>query len=228
MFYSTSSTRRWRPSENSFPGPDSRSSSTARASSAPSCSIVQAITCSAIVDLRSAILHHLHLLVDVLHVRSSISIPRQPWPARFSLIIDQYLARHSIRRDLAARGIADHLGLALRGGNARRRHLWQRFRYITFPMMMQVLDPGHRHDLLDHLHLHRFPARLRHHPRRAQSIRPTCWRPWRSSAASPAASLAKSAAILAMSMIPFLGSSRRCSPISACARRKWQQGEAND
>ena len=34
----------------------------------------------------------------------------------------QHLARHSVRRDLAAGRPADHLALALRGGDARRRH----------------------------------------------------------------------------------------------------------
>jgi len=79
---------------------------------------------------------------------------------------------------------------------------WQRFRYITFPMMLPILAIVMT--FLDHLHLHRLPAGLRHHPAAGRSIPPISWQRWRSSAASPAGELGEGGGPIAVSMIPFL------------------------
>jgi multiple sugar transport system permease protein len=107
-----------------------------------------------------------YLLVDVLGWRDTyINFLGEAWNARWSLIAANIWRGIPFVGDLPAGGSADHLAFALRGGAAGRRTPWQRFRHITFPMLMP--DPGDRHDLLDHLHLYRLPARLRDHPRRA-------------------------------------------------------------
>ena len=64
-----------------------------------------------------------YLLVDVLHVRTT-NIDFLGNALAGALLADrgQHLARHPLRRDLAAGGPADHLALALRGGDAGRRH----------------------------------------------------------------------------------------------------------
>ena len=51
----------------------------------------------------------------------------------------QCLARHSLRRDHAARRPADHPAVALRGGDPGRRHHWQLFRYVTLPLLTPII-----------------------------------------------------------------------------------------
>ena len=165
-----------------------------------------------------------YVLVDVLGVRDQL--------LRFSrhgvagaLVADrrQHLARHSVRRHLAAGRPADHLALALRGGAARRLHGLAALPLHHLPDA--AADPCDRHDLLDHLHLHRFPARLCHHARRAGELHASdgdAGVPAR----HPRRQLGEGAAI-AVSMIPFLVFATLFSYF-ALARRKWQQGESND
>src|SRR5438045_5317453 len=81
-----------------------------------------------------------YLLVDVLHLRTSnIDFLGTPWPARFSLIpaniwrgipfvqISLLAARQTISPSLYEAAMLD-------GASA-----WQRFRFITFPMMLPIL-----------------------------------------------------------------------------------------
>ena len=48
---------------------------------------------------------------------------------------------------------------------------WQRFRYVTLPMLSPII--ARRHDLLGAAHVHRLPAHLRHHARGADERHPT-------------------------------------------------------
>ena len=136
-----------------------------------------------LVDLRSAVLDHL-------------LVAHQTWPHppvhRFSrpaleraLVGDrrQCLARHPVRGDNAARGLADDLALALRGGDARRRGP-----VAAFPLRHPadaVADHRRRHDLLGAAHLHRLPAHLRHHARGPDQRHPSDGDALVSSAPSP-------------------------------------------
>ena len=63
----------------------------------------------------------------------------QPWHARFATDRGQRLARHSVRHDNVARGIADDFALALRSRDARRRDAWQRFRFVTLPLLSPII-----------------------------------------------------------------------------------------
>ncbi|MHC2278429.1 multiple sugar transport system permease protein [Bradyrhizobium diazoefficiens] len=112
-----------------------------------------------------------YLLVDVLHWRSSnIDFLGSPWPARFSLIVANIWRGIPFVAISLLAGLPDHLALALRGCDARRRQ-----RLAALPLHHlpdDDADPRHRDDVLDHLHLHRLPARLRHHPRRPRQLHP--------------------------------------------------------
>ena len=91
-----------------------------------------------------------------------------PWNARCVGDRRQRLARHPVRRHLPAGRAADDLAVALRGGGARRRQ-----RLAALPARHRAdadADPGGGADLLGAVHLHRFPADLRHHPRRAAEL----------------------------------------------------------
>ena len=88
-----------------------------------------------------------------------------PWNARLVDHRRQRLARHPVRRHLAAGRAADHLALALRGLGDRRRHALA----AVPPRHAAAAHADHRggDDLLGAVHLHRLPADLRAHPRRA-------------------------------------------------------------
>jgi hypothetical protein len=83
----------------------------------------------------------------------------------------QHLARRAVRRDHAARRPADDLALVLRGVGDRRRDALA----AVPPRHAAAADADHRrrHDFLGAVHVHRLPADLRHHARRARSTRPT-------------------------------------------------------
>src|SRR4029077_3428889 len=51
----------------------------------------------------------------------------------------EHLARRALRRHRPARRAADDLAIALRGGGARRRHPWQRFRFVTLPLLTPII-----------------------------------------------------------------------------------------
>ncbi|MGY4379265.1 hypothetical protein ACVWZ3_006904 [Bradyrhizobium sp. i1.3.6] len=113
-----------------------------------------------------------YLLVDVLHWRTTnIDFLGAPWPARFSLIAANIWRGIPFVAISLLAGLQTILAFALRGRDARRRQ-----RLAALPLHHlpdDDADPRHRHDLLDHLHLHRLPARLCHHPRRAGQFDPS-------------------------------------------------------
>ncbi|WP_027532506.1 carbohydrate ABC transporter permease [Bradyrhizobium sp. WSM3983] len=165
-----------------------------------------------------------YLLVDVLHWRTSnIDFLGSPWPARFSLIAANIwrgipFVAISLLAGLQTISPSLYEAAMLDGASA-----WQRFRYITFPMMMPILaivmtfsiiftftdfqlvyaitrgGPGNSTHLLATLAFQRGIA---------------------------GGELGEGAAI-AVSMIPFLVFATLFSYFGL-ARRKWQQGEAND
>ena len=165
-----------------------------------------------------------YLLVDVLHIRTTnIDFLGTPWPARFSLIAANIWRGIPFVAISLFGGPADHLALALRGGDAGRRQ-----RLAALPLHHLAdddADPRDRDDVLDHLHLHRLPARLRHHPRRAGQLHASA-RTLAFQRGIAGGELGEGAAI-AVSMIPFLVFATLFSYFGL-ARRKWQQGEAND
>ena len=76
-----------------------------------------------LVDLRPAVLDHLLRAGRRAGLREHLHrLPRHGLAGALVADRRQHLARHPVRRDLAARRPADHLALALRGGDARRRH----------------------------------------------------------------------------------------------------------
>jgi multiple sugar transport system permease protein len=165
-----------------------------------------------------------YLLVDVLHLRTTnIDFLGSPWPARFSLIAANIwrgipFVAISLLAGLQTISPSLYEAAMLDGASA-----WQRFRYITFPMMMPILaivmtfsiiftftdfqlvyaitrgGPGNSTHLLATLAFQRGIA---------------------------GGELGEGAAI-AVSMIPFLVFATLFSYFGL-ARRKWQQGEAND
>ncbi|GGI19981.1 carbohydrate ABC transporter permease [Bradyrhizobium guangdongense] len=165
-----------------------------------------------------------YLLVDVLHWKSSnIDFLGSPWPARFSLIAANIwrgipFVAISLLAGLQTISPSLYEAAMLDGASS-----WQRFRYITFPMMMPILaivmtfsiiftftdfqlvyaitrgGPGNSTHLLATLAFQRGIA---------------------------GGELGEGAAI-AVSMIPFLVFATLFSYFGL-ARRKWQQGEAND
>ena len=131
-----------------------------------------------------------YLLVDVLHIRTTnIDFLGSPWPARFSLIAANIwrgipFVAISLLAGLQTISPSLYEAAMLDGASA-----WQRFRFITFPMMLS--DPRDRGDAARSSSLSpifnwstQSPAAVRSTPR-------ICWRRSRSSAASPAANSAK-------------------------------------
>ncbi|MGY3368932.1 hypothetical protein ACVWZL_006057 [Bradyrhizobium sp. GM2.4] len=112
-----------------------------------------------------------YLLVDVLHWRTTnIDFLGSPWPARFSLIAANIWRGIPFVAISLLAAPADHFALALRSRDARWR---QRLAAVPLHHLPDDdADPRDRHDLLDHLHLHRFPAGLRHHPGRPRQLNP--------------------------------------------------------
>src|SRR6201989_1967002 len=81
-----------------------------------------------------------YLLVDVLHVRThNVDFLGTPWPARFSLIAANIwrgipFVAISLLAGLQTISPSLYEAAMLDGASS-----WQRFRYITFPMMMPIL-----------------------------------------------------------------------------------------
>jgi multiple sugar transport system permease protein len=80
-----------------------------------------------------------HVLIKTGLRETNVDFINTAWPARWSLIAANIWARHSLRGHFAARRAADDPALALRGRDARRCHCLQRFKYITFPMLLPIL-----------------------------------------------------------------------------------------
>src|SRR5258706_8458655 len=118
-----------------------------------------------LVALRRAVLGH---LVDAhedgpdpcVHRFSRRSLERAPVGDR-----GEHLARRAVRRDLPPRGAPDHRAVAVRSGGARRRDPMAAL--LVRDAAAPHADHRGRNDVFRALHLHRFPADLRHHARRS-------------------------------------------------------------
>jgi len=124
-----------------------------------------------LVDLRSAVLDHL------LSAGRRAAYPHHQ--CRLSgnavggaVLADrgQHLARHPLCRNLAAGRLQTISPSLYEAAMLDGASAWQRFRYITFPMMMPILAIVMTFSII--FHLHRLPARLRHHPRRPRQLHP--------------------------------------------------------
>src|SRR6266436_4164647 len=149
-----------------------------------------------------------YFLVEVLHVRTSnIDFLGTPWPARFSLIAANIW-----------RGIP-FVAIALLDGATA----WQRFRYITFPMMLPILAIVMTFSIIfTFTDFQLVYAITRGGPVNSTHLLATL----AFQRGIAGGELGEGAAI-AVSMIPFLVFATLFSYFGL-ARRKWQQGESND
>ena len=165
-----------------------------------------------------------YLLVDVLHLRTTyIDFLGTPWPARWSLIAA------NIWRGIPFVAITLLAGLqtispslyeaALLDGSSG----WQRFRFITFPLLMPILAIVLTFSVLfTFTDFQLVYAITRGGPIDSTHLMATL----AFQRGIPGGQLGEGAAI-AVSMIPFLIFATLFSYF-ALARRKWQQGESND
>jgi multiple sugar transport system permease protein len=165
-----------------------------------------------------------YLLVDVLHLRTTyIDFLGAPWPARWSLIAA------NIWRGIPFVAITLLAGLqtispslyeaALLDGSSG----WQRFRFITFPLLMPILAIVLTFSVLfTFTDFQLVYAITRGGPIDSTHLMATL----AFQRGIPGGQLGEGAAI-AVSMIPFLVLATLFSYF-ALARRKWQQGESND
>lgn len=109
-----------------------------------------------------------YLLVDVLHIRTTNIDFLHAVACAILVDRSEYLARHSVRRDLTSRRPSDNIAFVVRGCDAR----WC-IVVAAFPLhhaSHDDADPGDRDDVLDHLHVYRLPTGLRNHTRRADQL----------------------------------------------------------
>ena len=165
-----------------------------------------------------------YLLVDVLHLRSTnIDFLGSPWPARFSLIAANIwrgipFVAISLLAGLQTISPALYEAAMLDGATA-----WQRFRYITFPMMLPILAIVMTFSIIfTFTDFQLVYAITRGGPVNSTHLMATL----AFQRGIPGGNLGEGAAI-AVSMIPFLVFATLFSYF-ALARRKWQQGESND
>jgi hypothetical protein len=149
-----------------------------------------AVGAGVLVDLRSAVLDHLLSLVDVLHVRTTnVDFLGTPWAARFSLIVANIWRGIPSSRSRCWRACRPFRPSLYEAAMLDGASAWQRFRYITFPMMMPILAIVMTFSII--FTFTGLPARLRHHPRRAGQLDASARDARHSSAASPAANSAR-------------------------------------
>ena len=165
-----------------------------------------------------------YLLVDVLHWRTTnIDFLGAPWPARFSLIAANIwrgipLVAISLLAGLQTISPSLYEAAMLDGASA-----WQRFRYITFPMMMPILAIVMTFSIIfTFTDFQLVYAITRGGPVNSTHLLATL----AFQRGIAGGELGEGAAI-AVSMIPFLVFATLFSYFGL-ARRKWQQGEAND
>jgi multiple sugar transport system permease protein len=165
-----------------------------------------------------------YLLVDVLGWRDSyINFLGEPWNARWSLIAA------NVWRGIPFVAISLLAGLQTISPSLYEAALldgatpWQRFRYITFPMLLPILAIVMTFSIIfTFTDFQLVYAITRGGPVNSTQIIATL----AFQRGIPGGQLAEGAAI-AVSMIPFLVFATLFSYF-ALARRKWQQGEAND
>jgi multiple sugar transport system permease protein len=165
-----------------------------------------------------------YLLVDVLHIRSTnIDFLGNPWSARFSLIVANIwrgipFVAISLLAGLQTISPSLYEAAMLDGASA-----WQRFRYITFPMMMPILAIVMTFSIIfTFTDFQLVYAITRGGPVNSTHLLATL----AFQRGIAGGELGEGAAI-AVSMIPFLVFATLFSYFGL-ARRKWQQGEAND
>jgi multiple sugar transport system permease protein len=165
-----------------------------------------------------------YLLVDVLHIRTTyIDFLGTPWPARFSLIVANIwrgipFVAISLLAGLQTISPSLYEAAMLDGASA-----WQRFRYITFPMMLPILAIVMTFSIIfTFTDFQLVYAITRGGPVNSTHLLATL----AFQRGIAGGELGEGAAI-AVSMIPFLVFATLFSYFGL-ARRKWQQGEAND
>jgi multiple sugar transport system permease protein len=165
-----------------------------------------------------------YFLVDVLHVRTTnIDFLGSPWPARFSLIAANIwrgipFVAISLLAGLQTISPALYEAAMLDGATA-----WQRFRYITFPMMLPILAIVMTFSIIfTFTDFQLVYAITRGGPVNSTHLLATL----AFQRGIAGGELGEGAAI-AVSMIPFLVVATLFSYFGL-ARRKWQQGESND
>src|ERR1700744_183657 len=165
-----------------------------------------------------------YVLVDVLHVRSTnIDFLGSPWPARFSLIVANVwrgipFVAISLLAGLQTTSPSLYEAAMLDGATS-----WQRFRYITFPMMLPILAIVMTFSIIfTFTDFQLVYAITRGGPVNSTHLLATL----AFQRGISGGELGEGAAI-AVSMIPFLVFATLFSYFGL-ARRKWQQGESND
>ena len=165
-----------------------------------------------------------YLLVDVLHIRTTnIDFLGSAWPARFSLIAANIwrgipFVAISLLAGLQTISPSLYEAAMLDGASA-----WQRFRYITFPMMLPILAIVMTFSIIfTFTDFQLVYAITRGGPVNSTHLLATL----AFQRGIAGGELGEGAAI-AVSMIPFLVFATLFSYFGL-ARRKWQQGEAND
>jgi multiple sugar transport system permease protein len=165
-----------------------------------------------------------YLLVDVLHVRTTyIDFLGTPWAARFSLIVANIwrgipFVAISLLAGLQTISPSLYEAAMLDGATS-----WQRFRYITFPMMMPILAIVMTFSIIfTFSDFQLVYAITRGGPVNSTHLLATL----AFQRGISGGELGEGAAI-AVSMIPFLVFATLFSYFGL-GRRKWQQGEAND
>ena len=165
-----------------------------------------------------------YLLVDVLGVRTTnVDFLGTPWAARFSLIVANIwrgipFVAISLLAGLQTISPSLYEAAMLDGATA-----WQRFRYITFPMMMPILAIVMTFSIIfTFTDFQLVYAITRGGPVNSTHLLATL----AFQRGIAGGELGEGAAI-AVSMIPFLVFATLFSYFGL-ARRKWQQGEAND
>jgi len=165
-----------------------------------------------------------YLLVDVLGVRSTnIDFLGTPWPARFSLIAANIwrgipFVAISLLAGLQTISPSLYEAAMLDGATS-----WQRFRYITLPMMMPILAIVMTFSIIfTFTDFQLVYAITRGGPVNSTHLLATL----AFQRGIAGGELGEGAAI-AVSMVPFLVFATLFSYFGL-ARRKWQQGEAND
>src|SRR5467141_1950364 len=165
-----------------------------------------------------------YLLVDVLHLRTTnVDFLGSPWPARFSLIAANIwrgipFVAISLLAGLQTISPSLYEAAMLDGATA-----WQRFRYITFPMMLPILAIVMTFSIIfTFTDFQLVYAITRGGPVNSTHLLATL----AFQRGIAGGELGEGAAI-AVSMIPFLVFATLFSYFGL-ARRKWQQGESND
>ena len=165
-----------------------------------------------------------YVFVDVLGWReTNINFLGSEWPARFSLIVANVwrgipFVAISLLAGLQTISPSLYEAALLDGASA-----WQRFRYITFPMLLPILAIVMTFSIIfTFTDFQLVYAITRGGPVNSTHLLATL----AFQRGIPAGQLGEGAAI-AVSMIPFLVFATLFSYF-ALARRKWQQGESND